>query len=169
MNQPVNTAMDTPPVVSAQEWAAAHQQLLAKEKELTRARDAVAADRRRMPWLAVDKEYEFEGPEGTVNLLGLFQGRRQLVVYRAFFEPGVHGWPDHACPGCSMIADHIGNLAHLNARDTTLVFVSRAPQADIERLKARMGWQMPWYTITDDFGTDFPADFGVDEWHGSEP
>ena len=167
MNQPVNTAMDTPPVVSAQEWAAAHQQLLAKEKELTRARDAVAADRRRMPWLAVDKEYEFEGPEGTVNLLGLFQGRRQLVVYRAFFEPGVHGWPDHACPGCSMIADHIGNLAHLNARDTTLVFVSRAPQADIERLKARMGWQMPWYTITDDFGTDFPADFGVDEWHGT--
>ena len=167
MNQPVNTAMDTPPVVSAQEWAAAHQQLLAKEKELTRARDAVAADRRRMPWLAVDKEYEFEGPEGTVNLLGLFQGRRQLVVYRAFFEPGVHGWPDHACPGCSMIADHIGNLAHLNARDTTLVFVSRAPQADIERLKARMGWQMPWYKITDDFGTDFPADFGVDEWHGT--
>ena len=134
-----------------------------KEKELTRARDALAAMRRRMPWLAVDKEYEFDGPEGKVNLLGLFEGRRQLIVYRAFFEPGVHGWPDHACPGCSMIADHIGHLAHLNARDTTLVFASRAPQADIERLKARMGWQMPWYTITD----SFDADFGVDEWHGT--
>ena len=154
--------MNTPPIVSAQEWAAAHQQLLAKEKEVTRARDALAAQRRRMPWLAVEKYYQFEGPEGMVNLLGLFQGRRQLVVYRAFFEPGVHGWPDHACPGCSMIADHIGNLAHLNARDTTLVFASPSPQADIERLKARMGWEMPWYTITD----SFDLDFGVDQWHG---
>ena len=159
--------MDIPPIVSEQEWTAAHQKLLVKEKELTRARDALAAQRRRMPWLAVDKDYEFEGPEGKVNLLGLFQGRRQLVVYRAFFEPGVHGWPDHACPGCSMIADHIGNLAHLNARDTTLVFATPAPQADIDRLKARMGWQMPWYTITDGFGTDFQGDFGVDEWHGT--
>src|SRR5262249_30512989 len=78
-----------------------------------------------------------------------------LIVYRAFFEPGVDGWPEHACRGCSMIADHIGNLAHLNARDTTLVFASPAPQADITRLKARIGWQMPWYTITDDFDTDF--------------
>ena len=159
--------MDLPPIVSEQEWTAAHQKLLVKEKELTRARDALAAQRRRMPWLAVDKDYEFEGPEGKVNLLGLFQGRRQLVVYRAFFEPGVHGWPEHACPGCSMIANHIGNLTHLNARDTTLVFATPSPQAHIERLKARMGWQMPWYTITDDFGTDFPADFGVDEWHGT--
>ena len=158
--------MNTPPIVSAQEWAAAHQQLLVKEKELTRARDALAASRRRMPWLAVDKEYEFDGPDGKVSLLGLFGGRRQLIVYRAFFEPDVHGWPDHGCPGCSMIADHIGHLAHLNARDTTLVFASRAPQADIERLKARMGWQMPWYTITDGSGHS-DADFGVDEWHGT--
>jgi len=159
--------MDIPPIVSEQEWTAAHQKLLVKEKQLTRARDALAAQRRRMPWLAVDKDYEFEGPDGTVNLLGLFQGRRQLVIYRAFFEPGVHGWPDHACPGCSMIADHIGNLAHLNARDTTLVFATPSPQADIDRLKARMGWQMPWYTITDGLGTDFQGDFGVDEWHGT--
>ena len=159
--------MDIPPIVSEQEWTAAHQKLLVKEKQLTRARDALAAQRRRMPWLAVDKDYEFEGPEGKVNLLGLFQGRRQLVIYRAFFEPGVHGWPDHACPGCSMIADHIGNLAHLNARDTTLVFATPSPQADIDRLKARMGWQMPWYTITDGLGTDFQGDFGVDEWHGT--
>jgi predicted dithiol-disulfide oxidoreductase (DUF899 family) len=155
--------MTTPPIVSAEEWNAAHQQLLVQEKEITRARDALAAQRRRMPWLAVDKEYEFEGPEGTVNLPGLFGDRRQLVVYRAFFEPGVHGWPDHGCPGCSMIADHIGHLAHVNARDTTLVFVSAAPQADIQRLKDRMGWKMPWYTITDSFDTDF----GVDEWHGT--
>jgi predicted dithiol-disulfide oxidoreductase (DUF899 family) len=162
-------AMKTPPIVSAEEWNAARQRLLAKEKEVTRARDALAAQRRRMPWLAVDKEYEFEGPEGPesrVNLLGLFDGRRQLVVYRAFFEPGVHGWPDHACPGCSMVADHIGHLAHVNARDTTLVFASPAPQADIQRLKERMGWKMPWYTITDSFG-NFGADFGVDEWHGT--
>jgi len=155
--------MNTPPIVSAQEWAEAHQQLLVKEKEVTRARDALAALRRRMPWLAVDKEYEFGGPEGKMSLLDLFGGRRQLIVYRAFFEPGVDGWPDHACRGCSMIADHIGHLAHLNARDTTLVFASPAPQPDIERLKARMGWKMPWYTITD----SFDADFGVDEWHGT--
>lgn len=111
--------METPPIVSAEQWEAARQGLLAREKELTRAHDALAAERRRMPWLRVEKDYEFEGPEGPVGLVDLFQGRRQLVVYRAFFEPGVHGWPDHACPGCSMVADHVGNLAHLNARDTT--------------------------------------------------
>ena len=77
-----------------------------------------------MPWLAVDKEYAFDGPDGTVSLFDLFQGRRQLIVYRAFFEPGVHGWPDHACPGCSMVADQVAHVAHLNARDTTLVFAS---------------------------------------------
>ena len=90
-------AMNTPPIVSAEEWEAARQQLLVKEKELTRARDALAAQRRRMPWLAVEKEYEFDGPEGRASLLDLFEGRRQLIVYRAFFEPGVYGWPDHAC------------------------------------------------------------------------
>jgi predicted dithiol-disulfide oxidoreductase (DUF899 family) len=155
--------MTTPPIVSAQEWEAALQNMLAKEKEFTRARDALAAQRRRMPWTPVDKQYAFEGPEGKVSLLDLFSGRRQLIVYRAFYEPGVHGWPEHACIGCSMMADHVGNLAHLNARDTTLVFASPAPQADIGRLKARMGWErIPWYTITD----DFDKDFGVREWHG---
>jgi predicted dithiol-disulfide oxidoreductase (DUF899 family) len=152
-----------PKVVSKAEWEAARQKLLVKEKQLTRARDALAAERRRMPWLAVEKEYEFDGPNGKASLLDLFDGRRQLIVYRAFFEPGVKGWPDHACIGCSMVADHVGHLAHLNARNTTLVFCSRASQADIERVKARMGWQMPWYTITD----DFDKDFGVDEWHGT--
>ena len=135
--------MNRPKIVSPQEWEAARQQLLVKEKELTGARDALAAERRR---------------------LDLFDGRRQLIVYRAFFEPGVKGWPEHACIGCSMLADQVAHPAHLNARNTTLVFASRAPQADIERLKSRMGWELiPWYTMTDDFDTDF----GVDEWHGT--
>ena len=156
-------AMHTPPVVSPQAWEAAREKLLVKEKAQTRARDALAAERRRMPWMAVEKAYAFEGPAGKASLLDLFDGRRQLIVYRAFFEPGVFGWPDHACRGCSMVADQVAHIAHLNARDTTLVFVSRAPQADIARLKARMGWEMPWFTITD----SFDADFGVDEWHGT--
>ncbi len=155
--------MKTPPIVSQQDWEAAREQLLVKEKEVTRARDALAAERRRMPWLAVTKEYEFDGPMGKSNLLDLFEGRRQLILYRAFFEPGVSGWPDHACVGCSLLADQVADVAHLHARDTTLAFASRAPQPDIERVKSRMGWQMPWYTITDDFDTDF----GVNEWHGT--
>ena len=126
--------MKTPPIVAPQEWEAARQQLLVKEKELTRARDALAAERRRMPWLAVEKEYEFDGPKGKASLLDLFDGRRQLIVYRAFFEPGVYGWPEHACRGCSLVADQVAHVAHLNARDTTLAFVSRAPQTDIDRL-----------------------------------
>ena len=152
----------TPKVVSQAEWNAAHAELLKKEKEFTRQRDALAAERRRMPWLAVEKTYQFEGPKGKASLLDLFEGRRQLVLYRAFFEPGVFGWPDHACRGCSLGADQVSHLSHLNARDTTLVYASRAPQKDIERLKSRMGWEMPWYTITD----SFDVDFGVDQWHG---
>jgi predicted dithiol-disulfide oxidoreductase (DUF899 family) len=101
--------------------------MLVKEKELTRARDALAAMRRQMPWTPVEKRYEFEGPEGKASLLNLFHGRRQLIVYRAFVEPGVHGWPEHGCVGCSLMADHVGHLAHLNARDTTLLYASRAP------------------------------------------
>ena len=97
--------MKTPPIVLPHEWEAARQQLLVKEKNLTRARDALAAERRRMPWLAVEKEYEFDGAKGKASLLDLFEGRRQLIVYRAFFEPGVFGWPDHACRGCSLVAD----------------------------------------------------------------
>src|SRR5205085_6388961 len=160
--QPKGTAMKTPPIVSQQEWEAARQQMLVKEKAFTRSRDALAAERRRMPWTLVEKRYEFEGPQGKVSLLDLFEGRRQLILYRAFFEPGVFGWPEHACRGCSLGADQVSHLAHLNARDTTLAWASRAPQADIARLKARMGWEMPWYTITDSFDTDF----GVDQWHG---
>jgi predicted dithiol-disulfide oxidoreductase (DUF899 family) len=154
--------MKTPPVVSREEWDKAWEGMLAKEKAHMKAHDALAAERRRMPWMAVDRAYEFEGPHGKVSLLDLFEGRRQLIVYRAFFEPGVHGWPDHACVGCSLGADQVSHLSHLNARDTTLAYASRAPQADIERLKQRMGWTMPWYTIMD----SFDKDFGVDEWHG---
>ena len=113
-------AMNTPPIVSPQDWAAAREQMLVKEKAFTRTRDALAAERRRMPWMAVEKAYEFEGPRGKTSLLGLFEGRRQLIVYRAFFEPGVFGWPEHACRGCSLGADQVADLAHLNARDTRL-------------------------------------------------
>ena len=155
--------MQTPPIVTPEEWEAARIELLIKEKEVTRARDALAAQRRRMPWTPVEKEYAFEGPQGRVSLLDLFEGRRQLLVYRAFFEPGVHGWPEHACPGCSMMADQVADIAHLHARDTSFVFATRGPQADIAPMVSRMGWTMPWYTITD----DFDVDFGVDEWHGT--
>ena len=162
--------MKTPPIVSPQDWQAAREKLLVKEKELTRARDALAAERRRMPWMAVEKEYRFEGPGGPASLADLFEGRRQLIVYRAFYAPDVTTYPpsagvypERACVGCSMVADQVAHPAHLNARDTTLAYVSRAPQAEIRSLKERMGWELiPWYTLTD----DFDKDFGVDEWHG---
>jgi predicted dithiol-disulfide oxidoreductase (DUF899 family) len=161
--------MNLPPVVSPREWDAARQELLVEEKKLTRARDALAAKRRRMPRMAVEKDYGFDGPGGPVGLLDLFEGRRQLIVYRAFYGSEVTtyadagAYPERACVGCSMVADQVAHPAHLNARDTTLVYASRAPQAEIRGLKERMGWEhIPWYTITD----DFDKDFGVDEWHG---
>jgi len=156
-------AMNKPPVVSADEWQKSWEELLVKEKELTRARDRMAAARRRMPWLAVEKEYVFEGPQGKRSLLDLFEGRRQLVLYRAFYDSNVYGWPDHACVGCSLGADQVSHLAHLHARDTTLAYASRGSQENIATLKHRMGWEkIPWYTITD----DWDKDFNVDLWHG---
>ena len=162
--------MKTPPIVSPEEWKAARHPLLVKEKELTRARDALAAQRRRMPWVAVEKDYRFEGPNHPASLLDLFEGRRQLIVYRFFYGPEVTTYasagdvyPERACVGCSFVADQVAHPAHLNARNTTLAFVSRAPQAEIHGLKERMGWNVPWYTITD----DFDADFDVDQWHGT--
>jgi predicted dithiol-disulfide oxidoreductase (DUF899 family) len=155
--------MNLPPVVPQDQWDAAREELLVREKEHTRARDALAAARRRMPRMAVEKDYRFEGPDGPATLPDLFDGRRQLIVYRFFFEPGVGRFPESGCPGCSFLADQVAHVAHLNARDTTLVFVSRAPQEDIERLKARFGWDIPWYSLTD----EFDADFGVGEWHGT--
>src|ERR1700733_13397057 len=156
------SAIKTRPIVSQQEWETSRQQRLLKEGAFTGSRDALAAERRRMPWMSVEKKYEFDGPQGKVSLLDLFENRPQLILYRAFFEPGVFGWPEHACRGCSLGADQVAHLAHLNARDTTLAYASRAPQEDIARLKARMGWEMPWYTIAD----SFDRDFGVDQWHG---
>jgi predicted dithiol-disulfide oxidoreductase (DUF899 family) len=162
--------MNMPPIVTPQEWEAAREELLVKEKALTRARDALAAERRRMPRMAVEKDYTFEGPTGPASLLDLFEGRRQLIVYRAFYAPDVTtyaeggAYPERACVGCSFVADQVAHPAHLNARETTLAFVSRAPQAEIKGLKERMGWELiPWYTLTD----DFDKDFGVDEWHGT--
>src|SRR5579872_718493 len=135
--------LDAPPVVSPEEWEVARQQLLVKEKASTRSRDALAAERRRMPWMKVEKNYAFDSPKGKVGLLDLFEGRRQLVIYRAFFEPGVYGWPEHACRGCSLMADQVAHVSHLHARGTSFAYASRAPQADIDRLKVRMGWAMP--------------------------
>jgi predicted dithiol-disulfide oxidoreductase (DUF899 family) len=162
--------MNKPAIVSPQEWESEREKMLVKEKELTRARDALAAERRRMPWLAVEKDYRFEGPDGSAGLLELFDGRRQLIVYRAFYGPEVTtyaeggSYPERACVGCSFVADQVAHPAHLNARDTTLAFASRAPQPEIKGLKERMGWEpIPWYTITD----DFDKDFGVDDWHGT--
>jgi predicted dithiol-disulfide oxidoreductase (DUF899 family) len=157
----------TPPIVSAQEWQAAWQDMLVKEKEAMRARDAVAASRRRMPWTKVERRDAFDGPHGRASLRELFGDRRQLIVYRAFLDPGVHGWPDHGCVGCSLMADHVPNLAHLNARDTTFVYASRGTQADIAHVTARMGWDIPWYTIVPTDEGAFDVDFGVDEWHGT--
>jgi predicted dithiol-disulfide oxidoreductase (DUF899 family) len=159
-----------PEIVSPEDWEAARQKLLAKEKEHTRARDALAAERRRMPWMAVEKDYSFEGHNGATTLRDLFEGRRQLIVYRFFYGPDITtyaaaggSYPERACVGCSLVADQVAHPAHLNARDTTLVFVTQAPQAEVRGLKERMGWELiPFYTLTDDFA----ADFGVDEWHG---
>jgi predicted dithiol-disulfide oxidoreductase (DUF899 family) len=150
--------MNLPHVVSQGEWEAAREKLLVKEKEATRARDALAAERRRLPMALVTKDYVFEGPDGKASLLDLFDGRRQLIIYHFMFAPGVSGWPSAGCDGCSMVVDNIGHLSHLRARDTSLVLVSRAPLAKIEAYKERMGWTVPWFSS---FGSDFNVDFGL--------
>lgn len=147
-----------PPIVSPAEWQAAHDVLLATEKAATRARDALAAERRRQPMVKIDKTYVFEGPAGKVSLLDLFEGRRQLILYHFMFGPGAHGWPEAGCPGCSMFVDQIGHLAHLHTRDTSFALVSIATLAKIEAYKKRMGWTIPWYSSA---GSDFNRDFGV--------
>lgn len=149
--------MHTPPVVSQDEWYRTRQLLQRDEEELTRARDALAAKRRRHPWLHIEKEYLFEGPEGTKTLHDLFDGRRQLITYRFFFEQGVEGWPEAGCVGCSLFVDSVGHLAHLHARDTTFVLISPAPQSNITAYKYRMGWEIPWFTAPADFAGDFDA------------
>src|SRR5438270_4425012 len=144
--------MDLPQVVSPAEGQAAREALLVKEKEATRARDALAAERRRLPMVRIDKDYVFEGADGKRRLLELFDGRRQLILYHFMFAPGVEGWPDAGCPGCTMFVDQVGHLAHLHARDTSFVLVSRAPLANLERYRQRMDWTIPWFSSA---GSDF--------------
>jgi predicted dithiol-disulfide oxidoreductase (DUF899 family) len=151
-------------VVSAEEWSAARAALLVEEKALMKARDRLAAKRRRLPVTEVDRDYRFAGPDGETDLLGLFEGRLQLIVYRFFYAPDVENWPDGACSGCSFFADQVAHPAHLAARDTTLAFVTTAPVERIERLRERMGWShIPFYSLLDE---RFIRDFGVEDWFG---
>ena len=153
-----------PEIVSRDEWQAARDDLLVEEKALMKARDRLAAKRRRLPMTPVRSDYRFVGPDGEVDLLGLFAGRRQLIAYRFFYAPDVENWPDGACSGCSFFADTVIHPAHLAARDTSLVFVSAAPQERITALKARMGWEeLPFFTLV---GDEFSQDFGVEEMFG---
>jgi predicted dithiol-disulfide oxidoreductase (DUF899 family) len=147
--------MNRPQVVSAQEWQAARDALLVKEKEHTRALDALAAARRRMPMVRLDKDYRFTAPDRTtVGLADLFQGRRQLVIYHFMLEPG----QDWLCGGCASFTDNIADQSHLNARDTTLILMARAPQEEIDPIRQRMGWTVPWYSS---HGSDFNDDLGL--------
>ncbi|HEX8065798.1 MAG TPA: DUF899 domain-containing protein [Thermoleophilaceae bacterium] len=146
--------MSLPPVVSREEWLAARRELLAAEKRHTRERDAVAAERRRLPMVRVDERYAFEGPGGDAGLLDLFEGRSQLVVYHFMWRYV----EDVACPSCSAFVDQIGHLAHLHARDTTFAAVSRAPFEKIEAFRRRMGWTFPWWSS---LGSDFNFDYHV--------
>ena len=152
------TTANLPDIVSPAEWQAAHEKLLAKEKAATHERDTLAAERRRMPMARIEKDYIFQGPQGKASLLDLFEGRRQLILYHFMFAPGVEGWPSAGCPGCSMFVDQVGHLAHLHARDTSFALVSRAPLANIEQYRKRMGWTIPWFSSA---GGDFNVDFGV--------
>jgi predicted dithiol-disulfide oxidoreductase (DUF899 family) len=150
--------MELPRVAPQAEWQAALEELHQKEKRLTREHDALAAERRRLPRVRIDKDYVFQGPDGEVRLLDLFEGRRQLILYHFMFAPGVDGWPDAGCDGCSMVADQIPHLAHLHARDTSFAMVSLAPIEKIEAYRHRMGWEIPWYSSE---GGDFNRDFGL--------
>jgi predicted dithiol-disulfide oxidoreductase (DUF899 family) len=148
------SGMGLPEVVSAEEWDAAQKALRAKEKELTRRSDELAAERRRLPRTKVEKDYEFEGPQGTFTLPDLFEGRRQLILYHFMFGPN----QDEGCGGCCMFIDQVGHPAHLHARDVTFAITSRAPFQKLERFRRRMGWEHPWYSWG---GGDFGVDFGT--------
>jgi predicted dithiol-disulfide oxidoreductase (DUF899 family) len=153
--------MKQPNIVSPAEWLAARRSLLDKEKDLTRRRDELAAERQALPWVRVDKPYEFEGDGGRRSLAELFDGRSQLVVYHFMLGPG---WKE-GCPSCSLLADHLdGARVHLAARDVTITLVSRAPYAEIARFRERMGWSLPWVSSHGgDFNRDFHVSFTKDE------
>ncbi len=145
---------NAPEVVPAEEWEAARQALLAKEKEQLRAADALAAERRRLPMVAIEKDYAFDGPAGKASLPDLFEGRPQLIVYHFMLGPN----QEQGCDGCALFVDNLGHLAHLRARDTSFALVSRAPLPKLEAFRDRMGWDVPWYSS---FESDFNVDFGV--------
>lgn len=143
-----------PTVVTQDEWTQAQERHLKLEKGLTRMRDAVSASRKRLPMVQITTPYEFAGEHGSASLLDMFQGKRQLILQHFMFHPD---W-DEGCDGCSMMADHVGPLAHMHARDTTYVAVARAPLAKLTEFRSRMGWEFPFYSS---FGTSFNEDFGV--------
>ena len=147
------TVMSLPQIATREAWLAARKELLAKEKDLTRLRDALNAERRDLPMVEIEKDYIFDGPNGAVRLIDMFEGRRQLIIYHFMFDPG---WED-GCPSCTVGTDELsaGFLAHLHTR---YAMVSGAPLAKLERWKAKKGWDVPWYSS---FGTDFNYDFGV--------
>src|SRR5438874_13187977 len=153
--------VDNPKIVSREEWLVARKQLLAREKQLTRERDAVAAQRRQLPWVKVEKNYVFEGPNGKVTLADLFNGKSQLIVYHLMFGPE---WQE-ACPSCSFNMDHTdGALAHLAQRDVSFAAVSRAPISKIEAFKTRMGLKFPWVSSYDTkFNYVFQASFTLEQ------
>jgi predicted dithiol-disulfide oxidoreductase (DUF899 family) len=146
-----------PAIVSQTQWQEARDKLLVKEKAATHARDALAAERRRLPMVKIDKDYVFTGINGQVSLVDLFDGRRQLLLYHFMFAPSVNGWPDAGCVGCSMVVDQFGHLAHFHARDVSFCMVSLAPLANIEKYRKRMGWNIPWVSSEHN---SFNADFG---------
>jgi predicted dithiol-disulfide oxidoreductase (DUF899 family) len=152
--------MARPQVVSAEQWKKERDALLVKEKEHTRALDALAAERRRLPMVALRTDYEFTAPDGrTVGMTDLFDGRRQLVIYHFMMSPG----QDWICDGCASFTDNIGNQAHLNARDTTLILMAPAPQEEIEPVRQRFGWTVPWFSS---YGSDFHDDLELGEGFG---
>ena len=138
--------MRHPPIGTAKQWEAAVERIRVKEKELTRAHDALAAERRRLPWVRIETDYVFQGPDGKARLVDLFDGRRQLLLYHFMFGPSKTA----GCPGCTMFIDQVGHPAHLHARDTSIALVSRAPIDRLEAYRKRMGWSLPWYSS---FGT----------------
>lgn len=147
--------VDNPKVVSREEWLDARKKLLAREKQLTRERDAVAAERRKLPWVKVEKNYVFDSPSGKKTLADLFGGKSQLIVYHLMFGPE---WQE-ACPSCSFNMDHTDPaLVHLAQRDVAFAAVSRAPISKLEAFQKRMGWKFPWVSS---YGSDFNYDYHV--------
>jgi len=167
--QTSNSASGLPEIVSEAQWRAAHEAFLAKEKALTRARDALAAGRRRLPMMRIEKDYVFAGPQGPVRLLDLFEGRPQLLLYHFMFAPGVQGWPTAGCTGCSMFMDSVGRyaLTHVNARDASFAVVSLAPLQSIETYRQRMQWPVRWVSSADNtFNVDLGLSTAEGENHG---